>query len=289
MRVSDTATGGGAVPHASPQDTTRRDAVPQPTTQAQELHQDASRVQDQDQERKAPVPSKGLAPALLNGCVREFNHAVKGVSKFLTNMELSLPQVVVIGEEGSGKSSVLESVAMLPLFPRDSDICTRMPIVLKMRHVEVEGDPELMPHSKGNSSCNTSEQIKMRLMYSDGRAPITSERNFTAEEAAQLMRKWMEQIVQEELDDNKLKGVVEHVLEVEVRSLNVPNLNLIDLPGIVAGKLIDETDNMMQRTRALVEKYLQMPNTLVLAVIPAFDRVRNSQAFQLVQQYKLMD
>ncbi|KAK1935463.1 Dynamin-related protein 3A [Phytophthora citrophthora] len=289
MRVSDTATGGGAAPHASLQDATRQDTAAQPAAQGQEPRQDAARQQGQDPESKAPVLSKGLAPAVLNGCVREFNHAVKGVSNFLTNVELSLPQIIVIGEEGSGKSSVLESVAMLPLFPRDSDICTRMPIVLKMRHVEVEGDPELMPHSKGNLSSIKSMQIKMRLIYSDGRAPIMSDRNFSAEEAAQLMRKWMEQIVQEELDDNKLKGVVEHVLEIEVRSLNVPNLNLIDLPGIVAGKLIDEPDNMMQRTRALAEKYLQMDNTFVLAVVPAFDRVRNSQAFQLVQQYKLMD
>ncbi|RLN06073.1 hypothetical protein BBJ28_00021035, partial [Nothophytophthora sp. Chile5] len=58
---------------------------------------------------------------------------------------------------------------------------------------------------------------------------------------------------------------------------------------IVAGRLIDEPDDMMQRTRALVEKYLKMPHTLVLAVVPAFERVRNSQAFQLVQQYNLMD
>ncbi|EGZ16314.1 hypothetical protein PHYSODRAFT_419661, partial [Phytophthora sojae] len=46
---------------------------------------------------------------------------------------------------------------------------------------------------------------------------------------------------------------------------------------------------MMQRTRAIVEKYLQLPHTLVLAVVPASERVRNSQAFQLVQQYNLMD
>eukprot|EP00644_Phytophthora_capsici_P018455 jgi/Phyca11/50393/gw1.87.138.1 len=46
---------------------------------------------------------------------------------------------------------------------------------------------------------------------------------------------------------------------------------------------------MMERTRALVEKYLQLPHTLVLAVIPAYERVRNSQAFQLVQKFNLMD
>eukprot|EP00644_Phytophthora_capsici_P018471 jgi/Phyca11/129837/e_gw1.87.137.1 len=54
------------------------------------------------------------------------------------------------------------------------------------------------------------------------------------------------------------------------------------------GNLANSKSMQMQRTRVLVEKnYLQMDNTLALDV-PAFDRIRNSQAF-LVQQYTLMD
>lgn len=64
----------------------------------------------------------------------------------------------------------------------------------------------------------------------------------------------------------------------QVTSTNVPNLTLVDLPGIVAARVAGEPDNIMEQTRSLVEKYLKMPHTLVLAVVPAFERIRNSQA-----------
>src|ERR1700753_885864 len=39
---------------------------------------------------------------------------------------VSLPQLVVVGDQSSGKSSVLEGLTGLP-FPRDSGLCTRFP------------------------------------------------------------------------------------------------------------------------------------------------------------------
>ncbi|POM59808.1 hypothetical protein PHPALM_31408 [Phytophthora palmivora] len=283
MRVTDVPTGGRALSYDALQEAARRSVASEASAQIPAVQETEKTPKAQE---KAAV-SSGLGAAVLHGCIGDFYRSVESIGHPLT--DLTLPQIVVIGQESSGKSSVLESLAMLPLFPRDSDICTRLPILLKMRHmshgnVEVEGDPELMPHCPRGDVVMTEQQIKMRLIYSDSREPVESERNFTPEEAAQLMRKWMDQIVKDEHDDEQLKGVVDHVLEIEIRSPNVPNLNLIDLPGIVAGKLIDEPDDMMQRTRALVEKYLQQSDTLVLAVVPAFERVRNSQAFQLMKQ-----
>ncbi|KAE9298802.1 hypothetical protein PR003_g23140 [Phytophthora rubi] len=278
MRVTNVAAGGQAAPQSTPQ--------PQPEPDAP--------IQAQDT-RPTPTASAteawGLSAAVLQGCVGDFYRAVDGVTNILDDVDLSLPQIVVVGQESSGKSTVLESVAMLPLFPRDSAMCTRLPILLKLRHtsqihVEVEGDLELMPHCGAPQS---TEQIQMRLLYADGRAPIGSSARVTRDQAAQLMRQWMGQIVAEQHEHEQLRGVVEHVLEVRVQSPHVPNLTLVDLPGIVAGRLIDEPNDMMQRTRAIAEKFLQMPHTLVLAVAPASERVRNSQAFQLVQQLGLTD
>lgn len=227
-------------------------------------------------------PVSGISQAILNGDVGEFFRVMKDVKSVLTGLSLHLPQIVVVGQESSGKSSVLESLAMMPLFPRDEHICTRMAIHLKLRHV-LNGVPS------GVLSPHVAPEIKMKLIYADGREPVESVMGFGAHQVGECMRSWMDEIVTKDKGDSKPKGVVDHVLEIRISSPHVPNLNLVDLPGIVAGRLSGEPDDMMQQTRALVEKYLVQPHTLVLAVVPAYERVRNSQAFQLVQQFGLTD
>ena len=50
------------------------------------------------------------------------------------------PNIVVVGEESSGKSSVLERLIMMPILPRnnstDESVCTRLPIHLRLRHCD---------------------------------------------------------------------------------------------------------------------------------------------------------
>lgn len=236
-----------------------------------------------------PSPPASISAAVLSGYVGDFYRLLEGLEGTLGDLKLDLPQIVVIGQESSGKSSVLESLAMMPLFPRDKNICTRMPIRLKMRHVPmrdfVGGDPELMP-SRGVAVAGAHE-VHMKLIYSDERPPTVAKATFTPEEASPYMAVWMNKILNFEKERNPQVGVMDHILEVEVRSPLVPNLNLVDLPGIVSGRLAGEPDDMMQQTRALVEKYLAAPPTLVLAVVPASEHTRNSQAFQLVQHHEL--
>ncbi len=49
---------------------------------------------------------------------------------------VSLPQLVVVGDQSSGKSSVLEGLTSLP-FPRDSDLCTRFATQIKFCRASV--------------------------------------------------------------------------------------------------------------------------------------------------------
>lgn len=46
---------------------------------------------------------------------------------------MELPQIVVIGSQSSGKSSVLESIVGKDFLPRGRGIVTRCPLVLQLR------------------------------------------------------------------------------------------------------------------------------------------------------------
>ena len=50
---------------------------------------------------------------------------------------IDLPQLVVVGDQSSGKSSVLEGLTGLP-FPRDSGLCTRFATQITFRRTAVE-------------------------------------------------------------------------------------------------------------------------------------------------------
>lgn len=48
---------------------------------------------------------------------------------------IALPQLVVVGDQSSGKSSVLEGLTNLP-FPRDSGLCTRFATQITFRRAQ---------------------------------------------------------------------------------------------------------------------------------------------------------
>ena len=60
----------------------------------------------------------------------------------------SLPQIVVIGGQSSGKSSVLESIVGRDFLPRGAGICTRRPLVLQLLSSEEEGAVERVGRCK---------------------------------------------------------------------------------------------------------------------------------------------
>ena len=63
-------------------------------------------------------------PSLLDKIDRLF---ACGVGEYI-----ALPQLVVVGDQSSGKSSVLEGITNLP-FPRDSGLCTRFATQITFR------------------------------------------------------------------------------------------------------------------------------------------------------------
>ncbi|KAH8061769.1 mitochondrial fission protein [Aureococcus anophagefferens] len=175
---------------------------------------------------------------------------------------VALPSIIVVGSESAGKSSTLERIAGLTLFPRDATICTRMPIQLR-----------LIQDDAAAGSC-----VTVRLAGRED--AVVSEAD-----AARTVAAFMNEAVAAR-HGGTVRGVVNDVLTIEVRKPDVPTLDLIDLPGIVAASVEGEPADMMEQTRKITEHYMCRADTVCVCVVPAnATRVRDSQAMQLVQRH----
>jgi len=225
----------------------------------EEEKENAAHGSDKERSRAVTQPQPHLAPSDVARTMyrSSYGRIVKSVKRAstLSATSLKLPRIVVVGSESAGKSSTLERIAGVSLFPRDAKICTRMPIRLSL------------------INDDDAPRASVTLKF-----PGREDQSVHESQAAAAIGKLMRQVVPPG------SGVIDTELTVEIRKASVPTLDLIDLPGIVAASIEGEPADMMQKTRAITERYLRDSNTIVVAVVPAnITRVRDSQAIQLVQ------
>ncbi|KAJ6701812.1 hypothetical protein OIU74_013057 [Salix koriyanagi] len=79
-----------------------------------------------DDDQPTPIQSVPMM-ASFNDSIRPILDAVDQLRNLMVMKEgIQLPTIVVVGDQSSGKSSVLESLASISL-PRGQGICTRVP------------------------------------------------------------------------------------------------------------------------------------------------------------------
>ena len=94
-------------------------------------------------------------------------------------MLIRLFQLVVVGDQSSGKSSVLEGLTELP-FPRDSTLCTRFATQIVFRRAEQEGvTVSIIP----SPSSDAARETKLKAFKDD------SLKAFSADDFNRLLAK----------------------------------------------------------------------------------------------------
>jgi len=164
----------------------------------------------------------------------------------------SIPKVIVIGAESVGKSTLLERICMLPIFPEGKDIVTRMPVEVRLRYDAKcdERTATIGVYSRGGENDGKS------TMGYDVTANIPIDNN----DAKLFVRKWMSRAckIQSENDTvNNAKTIrTDKIIIMEIRGKNMPNLDLLDLPGIVGKENSNENSTVVQDSKCLVESMI---------------------------------
>ncbi|KAI9755240.1 MAG: hypothetical protein M4579_004372 [Chaenotheca gracillima] len=188
---------------------------------------------------------------------------------------VDLPQLVVVGDQSSGKSSVLEGLTGLP-FPRDSGLCTRFATQITFRRsAEDSISVSIIPDP--TSSKEHAEKVRgwskpdIKTLDSKVFKEIMFEASlpFYAFVKRDLVRTVMGVSKQE--NTLSLDGTFsKDVLRLEICGPHQDHLSVIDVPGIF--ELITPgvtTKDDRDLVKSMVHGYMANPRSVMLAVIPA--------------------
>lgn len=178
---------------------------------------------------------------------------------------VDLPQIVVIGSQSSGKSSVLENIVGRDFLPRGSGIVTRRPLVLQLHNTK---------GAKGLPASKEEDQPEEwgEFLHLPGQV-------FTD------FNKIRQEIINEtDLKTGKNAGISAVPINLRIFSPKVLTLTLIDLPGITKVPVGDQPKDIEKQIRDMIFKYINKPNAIILAVTGANTDLANSDGLKMARE-----
>lgn len=173
-----------------------------------------------------------------------------------TNKQLQyvLPKVVVVGDESTGKSSLLENITKCKIFPRAATICTKVAVKLMLRN--------------GQSRCN--------IKFVDKFLKLDIEKEISDKyEIYSIISQIMEKLPNNYISDGEMC--------VTIQDPELINFEFIDLPGIRT-----LPPSFAEKTTNICKKYIYDKNCIIVCVVPATSpRITTSSTVAIIRSLGL--
>ncbi|XP_055936442.1 dynamin-like [Argiope bruennichi] len=165
-------------------------------------------------------------------------------------LEVPLPQIVVEGGQSSGKSSVLESIIGRDFLPRGTGTVTRRPTIIQL-HPNDEVYAEFL--HRGSERFTDFERVK-------------------------------QEIKDETMRDPGPNGFSSKPISLKIYAPNVLKLTFVDMPGIIKNVTPDMPKESVEDVERMILKYIEQPNSIILAVSPANQDIATSDAIEMASR-----
>ena len=186
----------------------------------------------------------------------------QGISHFV-----QLPQLIVCGDQSSGKSSALEAISGIP-FPIKDNICTRFATEVILRRAP---SPSISVGIVPGPSRSKDERT--RLLDFKYSLPKLEEFSNLVDRAKNFM------------------GVIDgssafstDVLRLEISGPDQPHLTIVDLPGLIHSENKLQTAKDIEVVQSMVHEYMSNRRSIILAVVSAKNDYANQIILKLARQ-----
>ncbi|KAK2018669.1 hypothetical protein LZ32DRAFT_653958 [Colletotrichum eremochloae] len=176
---------------------------------------------------------------------------------------VDLPQIIVVGDQSSGKSSVLEAISHVH-FPVQGGVCTRFATELVLR--------------PGSRRCVTAS-----VRFAESSKPDHSLQvaGFNCDDISKIISDAKEVMGIPDTD----RGFSKDVLRLEIESPNMYPLTLVDLPGIFHSETSKQSAVGINTVKLLLKRYMKKPNSIILTVIAANNQLANQVVMREAEKH----
>ncbi|CAD6444695.1 efc73118-0493-4721-8e7d-af57daba8c5e [Sclerotinia trifoliorum] len=209
------------------------------------------------------------------------------LKKLGINELVNLPQLVVIGDQSSGKSSVLQAITQL-LFPVDDGLCTRFPTEVSLQRasehsLEISIAKQVRAFDVLNQTLSNKKWLDKQSARIDDFNGKWEGQNAQPVDFGDIITQARVAIMGDPNESskaikaqNKKNVLSDATLKIVKKGPGEINITIIDIPGLVSS---NHAGNKI--AKSLVEHYINNPRSIVLAVAhPA--NVETQDIFQLI-------
>ena len=257
--------------------------------------------------------SSSHSPVAIDGGLHVLGRGVKslvqGIQKLrdlgVENLGLPLPKIVVVGDQSTGKSSLIEGISEIKV-PRNAGTCTRCP--LEMNLVEQSGDHcqwicKITLITKYHHDSDLMERAtkgrplgpwvlqdradKFHFATLTSKAEV-EEALFRAQRAILDIgnpHEYYKMGVSLPKPEFEVK-FSPNVIQLDISGPDLPNLSFYDLPGVINVSEFAHEEYLVTLVKNLVKEYISTQDCINILAIPMTDDPANSSASQLIRDIK---
>ncbi len=203
----------------------------------------------------------------------------------LNHHGISLPQLIVCGDQSSGKSSLLDGLTRLRFPTKGAGACTKFATEVVLRKAANEDIKCTITSAKSRSDAQRRKLLDFKYTYESREAF-----NFP-----EVIREATNAMAFRQVDEKDVAVFFDDVLRITYYGPDLPSLTVVDLPGLFGHsatgggvepevKSKTKSENAKKVTK-MVQSYMQNPKSVILAVVAAQYDTQHQNVLEYAEQF----